>query len=273
MSYTLMYKETGKDIMYKIWHCSNRSMIIYMYSDGGNIVFADKLFPIKRGTLCYIGAKKFHYTMPENPDSYVRSKIFCSSENFENTLKIIQSNFNNKFGHDNEVCAIVDEDKIEEVENLFDTLNEAINDDQYASAHYTSAFIKLLVYIDKYALRSALSPKTFFSSAISYINSNLSEKITVDDIAEVCHMSKYYFCRRFKQTVGYTVMEYILNTRLANAKVLLVSTNISISEISERCGFSGFSYFSRIFKESFGITPNEFRKQSVLSDSTTRNKD
>lgn len=272
MSYTLMYKETGKDIMYKIWHCSNRPMIIFSHSDGGSIVFADKLFPIKRGTLCYIGAKKFHYTMPENPDSYVRSKIFCSNENFENTLKIIQSNFNNKFGHDNEVCAIVDEDKIEEVENLFDTLNEAINDDQYASAHYTSAFIKLLIYIDKYALRYTPSPKTFFSTAISYINSNLNDKITVDEIAEVCHMSKYYFCRRFKQIVGYTVMEYILNTRLANAKVLLTSTDLAISEISERCGFSGFSYFSRVFKENCGITPNEFRKRGVVLESLTTNK-
>ena len=261
MSYTLMHKEKGKDMMYKIWHCSNRPMIIYTYSDGGSVVFADKLFPIKRGTLCYIGANKFHYTMPDNPNTYVRSKIFCSNETFEKTLELVKSSFNNKFGPDNEVCAIVDEDKIEEIENLFDTLNENLTDDKYSSAHYVSAFIKLLIYIDKYSQKSAPLPKTFFSSAITYINTNLSEKITVEEIAEFCHMSKYYFCRRFKQIIGYTVMEYILNTRLANAKVLILSSNISISEISERCGFSSFSYFSRAFRESFGITPNEFRKQ------------
>jgi AraC-like DNA-binding protein len=210
--------------------------------------------------------------MPDNPDLYVRTKIFCSCKELESTLELVQSTFNNKFEHDNEVCAIVDEDKIEEIETLIDTLNEDVNDNQYASAHYTSAFIKLLIYIDKYALRYTPSPKTFFSSAISYINSNLNDKITVDEIAEVCHMSKYYFCRRFKQIVGYTVMEYILNTRLANAKVLLTSTDLAISEISERCGFSGFSYFSRVFKENCGITPNEFRKRGVVLESLTTNK-
>ena len=129
MSYTLMYKITGKDMMYKIWHCSNCPMIIFTYSDGGNIVFADKLFPIKRGTLCYIGAKKFHYTMPDNPDSYVRSKLFCSNEVLEKTLELVQPSLNNKFERDKEVCAIVDEDKIKEVENKVDenkTLLETI---------------------------------------------------------------------------------------------------------------------------------------------------
>lgn len=266
MSYSLMYKIIGKDMMYKIWHCSNRPMIIYTYSDGGSVVFADKLFPIKRGTLCFIGAKKYNYTMPDNPESYIRSKIFCSSEQFEKILNVVQSDFNNKFTPDNEVCAMVDDDKIEEVEAIFNELNAKSDDQQYTSAHYTSAFIRLLVYIDKYALNSVPSPKTFFSSAISYINSNLSEKITVDEIAETCHMSKYHFCRRFKKTIGYTVMEYILNTRLANAKVLLTSTDLSISEISEQCGFSGFSYFSRAFKENCGITPNEFRKQGLINN-------
>ncbi len=274
MNTYLIYKETGKDSMYKIWHCVNYPMIIYTYSEGGSVVFADKLFPIKRGTLCYIGPKRFHYTMPDTPDEYVRSKIFFSNENFEKTLNALNASttFSNQFTQNSDVCAIIDENNIEEVEALFNELNEIINDRQYSSAHYTSALIKLLVYIDKYALTSIPSPQTFFSSAISYINSNLNEKISVDEIAKACHISKYYFCRRFKQIMGLTVMEYILNTRLANAKVLLSSTDMTISEISERCGFSGFSYFSRVFKANYGITPNKFRKQETSSELRVHNK-
>ncbi len=275
MNTYLMYKELGKDSMYKIWHYTNRPMIIYTYSDGGSIVFADKLFPIKRGTLCFIGANRVHYTMPDPAEGYLRSKIFCSNERFENILNAVISSeqFINRFAKDSDVCAIVHEDDLAEVEKIFEDLNEASVNKQYADAYLASAIIKLLIYIDKYAASTVTAPNTFFSSAISYINSKINEKITVDEVAQICHMSKYYFCRRFKQTIGLTIMEYILKTRLANAKILLGTTSLTISEISERCGFSGFSYFSRIFKENYGITPNEFRKQGLIAESHTQNKD
>ena len=75
------------------------------------------------------------------------------------------------------------------------------------------------------------------------------------------HMSKYHLCRRFKNITGFTIMEYILKTRLAAAKNMLKTESISITEISEKCGFSSVSYFSRVFKEHTGITAIAYRKE------------
>ena len=73
-------------------------------------------------------------------------------------------------------------------------------------------------------------------------------------------MSKYHFCRRFRNAVGTTVMDYILRTRIMMAKDMLDNENMTVTEISNKCGFSSLSYFSRVFKEKTGKTPVEYRK-------------
>ena len=59
-----------------------------------------------------------------------------------------------------------------------------------------------------------------------------------------------------------TVMEYVLKTRLVMAKELLCKEKTSVTEVAARCGFSGLSYFSRVFKEETGLTPLAYRKQA-----------
>ena len=264
MNEVLIYKEKGKDAMYKIWHYGNLPLILYAYSNGGSIVFSDKLFPIKRGTLCYIGESKLHYTMPEKPDEYCRSKLTPTSNDFSSFIlqNSTKSPFLKKFLPDNEVCAIVDEKDCEKIEMLFDELNNIKEDETHFDAIYTSALLKLLAYIDKYSQSIVPTPDNFISTAVMYINNNINYKITVDDVAEACHMSKYYFCRQFKKIIGLTVMDYILKSRIENAKNLLDTTSLSISEISEKCGFISCSYFSRVFKERLTQTPNEYRKKT-----------
>ena len=87
------------------------------------------------------------------------------------------------------------------------------------------------------------------------------ENIEIDDICDAIHVSKYYFCQKFKQVTGTTVMNYILNTRIASAKSMLENPALSISEVSEQCGFSSISYFCRVFKEESGMTPLQFQKK------------
>ena len=73
-------------------------------------------------------------------------------------------------------------------------------------------------------------------------------------------MSKYYFCRMFKQKTGVTVMEYILKTRIVMAMELLGEATLTVTEISEACGFSSVSYFSRAFKNETGVSPLKYKK-------------
>lgn len=98
-------------------------------------------------------------------------------------------------------------------------------------------------------------------NAIMYINENFYEKINCDDVAKKCGYSPNYFSAMFKLMMGITFSEYLCNVRLERAKYLLVATKTSISVISSECGFSSSSYFSKLFKEKIGMTPQQYRIQ------------
>lgn len=216
------YHHIGKDEMYKIWHTvHNRMMIIYMYSDGRSIVFSDKIYPIKKGVLCFIGSNKYHYTMPDNPEIYDRSKMSLSSENLFKLLSILPEGnaFYKIFTADSAVYAQIPENERKNVENLIDEIKKYKNHKDYSEMVFLNCYMKLLIYLHKYASERIPAPSGFAAKAIEYINSRISEDITIDEISEAVHMSKYHLCRCFKNITGFTIMEYILKTRLAAAKI------------------------------------------------------
>lgn len=251
----VIYREIGKDPLYKTWHAADEHMIIYMYSDGGSIVCSEKIYPIKKGALCFIGAGTYHYTMPDVPETYERSKLFLAPEPFKKILNLFP--FNGKF-NESLIYAQIDALHMEDLENLFKELKE--NGKKNSELLAVSCCIKLLYYLDQYSLERSIAASGPIEKSIEYINNNIFYDIGIEDICAASHMSKYHFCRLFKQKTGSTVMNYILKTRIILAKNMLLKDRLSVSEISSRCGFSSPSYFCRVFKESTGKTPLEYRK-------------
>lgn len=96
--------------------------------------------------------------------------------------------------------------------------------------------------------------------AKEYIYAHLDHKISVGDLAEkVVHLSVSRFTRIFKEQTGFSPYDFVLIARLNKAKELLIQTDLSISEISERTGFSRDSNFTTFFSTNAGISPKKFR--------------
>lgn len=96
-------------------------------------------------------------------------------------------------------------------------------------------------------------------TAIDYMNSNYSQKITLDQLAKSANMSKVYFCRKFTEAVGISPIHFLMQTRIENSCHLLKNTDIGIGNIAMECGFSSFSYYSEVFKKIMGCTPQSYR--------------
>lgn len=94
-----------------------------------------------------------------------------------------------------------------------------------------------------------------------YLDQNYSENITLDMLAELTHMNKYYLVHVFNRENGKSPISYLIDRRIRESRHLLVNTDHSLSEISQMLGFSSQSYFSQSFKKAQGITPNEYRRQ------------
>ena len=271
MDNEIIFHEIGIDPMYKTWHVQNVNMIMYTYSGDGSIVFKDKIYPICGGALCFVGSEKFHYTVPDKPEGYDRSKIFITPENHFKILSVISGDDENKsfyriFNSDSVVYAVIPPEKREEIEKLLKVVKDYEENKRYFSLKLANCYLNLLMYLDMYRCEEVNTRLSGFAyETINYINQHIEEDITIDDICSNFHISKYYFCRKFKKLTGQTVMEYILKTRISIAKNLLVK-NIPIGEISEECGFSSVSYFSRAFKKDTGLTPTQYRREHIRDE-------
>jgi AraC-like DNA-binding protein len=100
---------------------------------------------------------------------------------------------------------------------------------------------------------------------INYINANTNCPITVEDVAANVNKSYSFISRKFKQELGFGINEFINSRKIEEAKYLLTYTNKSISEISFYLCFSSQSYFQNVFKKKLGITPNDYRLKTILS--------
>lgn len=100
--------------------------------------------------------------------------------------------------------------------------------------------------------------------SVDYIEENIKEELTIEELAQVSYLSMYYFQKLFNRLVGKTVNEYIKARRVARAKPLLKSSDRRIADIAVEYGFNSHETFTRAFKELYGVTPEAYRKNKLL---------
>ncbi len=99
--------------------------------------------------------------------------------------------------------------------------------------------------------------------SISYIHEHYYEKITIEDLTRIAHISRSSYIKKFKEICKMTPAAYITKIRIESASTMLLSTNHSISEIAERTGFYDASHFSKTFESVYSISPIEYRKNNT----------
>ena len=127
----------------------------------------------------------------------------------------------------------------------------------------------LYLFLD-YLTQSAKSAKLVQSSkmsdyyikeALNYIEQNFQNDITIEDIAAVCGINRSYFGKIFRNSIGRSPQEFLMNYRMVKATELLKLTSLSIAEIGSAVGYENQLHFSRAFKTIYGVSPREWRNQ------------
>lgn len=104
------------------------------------------------------------------------------------------------------------------------------------------------------------SARDLAASVVGYINRNIGKRLTVDILCSAFNCSRSTLMKRFRRDCGVTVNEYIVSRRIDIARELLQYSELSVSEIASKCGFSDQLYFSRVFSARIGVSPTAFRK-------------
>lgn len=103
------------------------------------------------------------------------------------------------------------------------------------------------------------------SPALDYMEDHYNIKISMDDLAQVCHMSNSHFRRTFRSIMNISPLDYLNSIRIMKACNLLCSTENSILSISEAAGFPSISNFNRHFIRLVGLSPREYRNQHLYA--------
>ena len=102
-----------------------------------------------------------------------------------------------------------------------------------------------------------------------YLQEHLSEDVSLSVLAEEFHLNPQYISQLFKNEIGVGFLAYLTGIRMEKAKMLLLSTSLSIAEVSERAGYGDYRVFTKVFKKTEGITPSQYRRDFLEKDGKT----
>ena len=215
----------------------------------------DKIYPVKRGDIIITRPHEYHLCLYHSSAIHKHFWILFSSMGNEKMLDMF---FDRSIGKNNRI--VVSEDKCDE---LFSVCFNLMKKDTSKAYKYMN-FFRLLQYIEdgKKAETKNIPLKLpqDVTTAIEYINENLTLAITVKDIAQAACVSINTLERHFKESVQLTPTQFIKSKRLALAAEML-RNGCSVSSAALDSGFYDISNFIVLFKNNFGITPLKYKKK------------
>jgi len=118
-------------------------------------------------------------------------------------------------------------------------------------------------YLSDFASRHAMAcsepEPNAVASAKEFVQSHSEDSITLAQVVQHVHVSRFYFCKLFKKATGMTLTEYVARVRVEKAKTLLVDPSLRISEVVFAAGFGSIPRFNSVFKRYAGMAPTEYR--------------
>ena len=104
----------------------------------------------------------------------------------------------------------------------------------------------------------------YIKEALSFIEQNFQNDISVEDISSSCGLNRSYFGKIFHDTIGRSPQEFLISYRMTKATELLKITSLSIADIGNAVGYPNQLHFSRAFKNVYGMSPRNWRNENKL---------
>jgi AraC-like DNA-binding protein len=219
--------------------------------------------PLKGGEICFCPARDvYSLTWEQNVDFTL---IAIDPE-------IVKEISEMKFGSSQlELIPKIFVDNIHPIKEIVNVIKQEIafgypNDDLFLESMRTALVIAI---INKFAIFkkpiTTVNIDNLSNKKVKliqdYIQEHLAENIPLEDLANITGISKYHFCRSFKQSTGITITDYIIGERVKLAQKLLINSPLNIAEIAYACGFHDASHLNRYFKLLMQMTPTAFREK------------
>lgn len=121
-------------------------------------------------------------------------------------------------------------------------------------------WLKISLYNNEVKEKPVVKKERVITGITKYMQEHLSEDVSLYILSEEFHLNSQYISQLFKNEIGVNFLTYLTNIRMEHAKKLLLSSSLSIAEVSEQSGYGDYRVFTKVFKKSEGITPSQYRR-------------
>ena len=140
---------------------------------------------------------------------------------------------------------------------ITDYILKPVNYDEFGSCIDN---LKISIFENNTAEESGEEDERTIVGIVRYMQEHMTEEVSLNILAEEFHLSAQYISQLFKNEIGVNFLAYLTNIRMEQAKKLLLSSQFSIAEISERSGYGDYRVFTKAFKKAEGVTPSQYRR-------------
>ena len=215
------------------------------------------------GDMVFLNLDDIHYFERVEGNTCKHRDIIMHTDFFDSLSSFLGDDF--KYAYHNNLLPKVLSLSLEQMEDYEHRITNAILTasikSEYRMASIRALCICLLNHLVEERIRhNDTYYPMWFRELLGRFHMNEFLRVGLDDILKPFHFNKSYLCRRFRQYTGYTMTEYLNQIRLQQAAFQLQYTDNTILSVCNNVGFSSVSYFNKLFKQTYGVSPKCFRK-------------
>ena len=265
-NFKIFHIRDKKDIKFE-YHHHDFSKIVILIDGDLTYYIEGKAYILKPWDILFVNKNEIHKPVV-NPNKYYERIVIWLNPDFmakyaqgnNDLLKCFEVAIKNNYN-----LLRLNMKSIEIIKNLIQDIQNCNNSNEFGSEILKeSLFVQLMVLMNRLFLNSDKNrdiediqyDKTI-EGVLNYINSNLENDLSIDTIASKFFISKYYLMRKFKNQIGSSIHNYVVQKRLILARSL-ISDGLSMSSVCSRCGFNDYSSFVRAFKKVYGVSPSNY---------------
>ena len=265
-NFKIFHIRDKKDIKFE-YHHHDFSKIVILIDGDLTYYIEGKAYILKPWDILFVNKSEIHKPVV-NPNKYYERIVIWLNPDFmakyaqgnNNLLKCFEVAIKNNYN-----LLRLNMKSIDIIKNLIQDIQNCNNSNEFGSEILKeSLFVQLMVLMNRLFLNSDKNrdiediqyDKTI-EGVLNYINSNLENDLSIDTIASEFFISKYYLMRKFKNQIGSSIHNYVVQKRLILARSL-ISDGLSMSSVCSRCGFNDYSSFVRAFKKVYGVSPSNY---------------
>ena len=265
-NFKIFHIRDKKDIKFE-YHHHDFSKIVILIDGDLTYYIEGKAYILKPWDILFVNKNEIHKPVV-NPNKYYERIVIWLNPDFmakyaqgnNNLLKCFEVAIKNNYN-----LLRLNMKSIDIIKNLIQDIQNCNNSNDFGSEILKeSLFVQLMVLMNRLFLNSDKNrdiediqyDKTI-EGVLNYINSNLENDLSIDTIASEFFISKYYLMRKFKNQIGSSIHNYVVQKRLILARSL-ISDGLSMSSVCSRCGFNDYSSFVRAFKKVYGVSPSNY---------------